>query len=74
VRVRAWESNAGFSMSAFTNTHRWLFTWNGFTPALLFFLLIFSSSLLRGPRRGEGRRIRMHARVSAWRVCECVCE
>ena len=41
------ESNAGFSISALTNTHRWLLIWKGFTPADLFFFNMRSISLLQ---------------------------
>jgi hypothetical protein len=34
-------------MRALTNTISWFLIWNGLTPALLFFLLIISSSLLQ---------------------------
>ena len=46
---RAWESNAGFSISAFTNTEMWFFTMNGLTLDFLFFFRIISAMNLQCP-------------------------
>ncbi len=45
-----WESNAGFSISALTNTETWFFTMKGFTLDFLFFFRIISAMNLHSRR------------------------
>eukprot|EP00955_Chlamydomonas_euryale_P051614 354903-Chlamydomonas_euryale.AAC.36 len=53
-----WLSKAGFSILQLTKTHMWFLTMKGFTFAVLCFLLIFSTSALRGAAS--------HARGPEW--------